>query len=73
MRKEVLQAPVSGIISQINVPSNSFVNEDELILSLEVMKLFYNISAGISGTLNLTVHTGEFVQESQILGEIIEG
>ena len=72
MRKETLIAPVSGIVSQINVHSGSKVVEGQEILSLELMKLFYGVTAGLSGKLNLIVSEGEFVAEGQELGIIYE-
>lgn len=72
MRREVLESPLSGIISQIDKSSGSFVKVDELILSIECMKLLHPVTAGLSGKLNLSIQIGQFVQESEILGEIIE-
>jgi biotin carboxyl carrier protein len=73
MRKETLLAPVSGIVSQILTHSGSKVAEGQEILNLEVMKLFYSVSAGLSGKINLMVSEGEFIQEGQELGTILEG
>lgn len=72
MRKEILQAPVSGIVNQLYAASGDLVELDSVILSLELMKLLYNVTAGISGKINLIVSEGEFVQEGQELGEILE-
>lgn len=72
MRKETLFSPVSGIVSQILMPSGSIVKVDELILNIEVMKLFYEVTNELNGKLELLVHEGEFVQEGQELGTVIE-
>lgn len=72
MKIETLQAPVSGIVSFIVKPSGSKVHIGELILNIEIMKLFYSVTAGLSGNLQLTIQEGEFVQESQGLGTITE-
>jgi len=72
MKRELLLSPISGIIAQIYAKSGDLVRENELILQIEVMKLFYDITAGISGKINLSVHEGNFVQESQELGTITE-
>lgn len=72
MRKETLLAPMSGIIYKVYVPSGSNVNIDEKILDIECMKLFHGVTAGLDGKITLIVKDGEFVQESQELGTIIE-
>ena len=72
MRKEILQAPVAGIVNKLYVSSGSLVELDFLILDIEVMKLMYSVTSGISGKINLIVSQGEFVQEGQELGDITE-
>lgn len=72
MRKETLLSPLSGIIYQIYATSGSLVSENELILQIECMKLFYDVTAGLNGRLDLKVQSGEFVQEGQEIGTIIE-
>ena len=69
--KETILAPISGIINQIVSPTGSKVYINELILRIEIMKLFYDVSSSLNGTINLFVSEGEFVQEGQSLGEII--
>ena len=72
MLKETLISPVSGIVAKLYAKNDDLVSENELILQIEVMKLFYDVTAGISGKINLTVTEGQFVQESEELGTIIE-
>ena len=72
MRKETLYSPVSGIISQILTHSGSKVYEGQEIINIEVMKLFYCVTSGLSGTLSLNISEGEFCQEGQELGYILE-
>lgn len=72
MRKETLFAPMSGIIYKIYTPTGAHVNIDEKILDIECMKLFHGVTAGLNGKINLTVKDGEFVQEEQELGFILE-
>jgi biotin carboxyl carrier protein len=72
MLKETLYAPCSGLISQIYTPSGSLVNEGDEILSIEVMKLFMPVVSSLNGKIKLIVSEGEFVQENQELGEILE-
>lgn len=59
-------------MAQIYTKNGDLVRENQLILQLEVMKLFYDISAGIDGRINLLVSTGEFVAEGHELGTITE-
>lgn len=72
MRKETLLAPMSGIIYKVYVPSGSNVKVDEKILDIECMKLFHGVTAGLDGNLTLNVKDGEFVQEGEALGVILE-
>jgi len=71
MQKETLLSPMSGLICNIKYPTGSLVCANELIFQIECMKLYYDITAGIDGKINLIVKDGEFVQEGQPLGEIL--
>ncbi len=72
MRKETLLAPVSGIVAQIVASNGSLVKENELILQIEVCKMYIDCTAGLDGKLELIINLGEFVTESQELGTITE-
>lgn len=72
MRREILLSPISGVVSQILTHSGSKVSEGQEILSLEVMKLYYSVTSGLNGKINLIVTDGEFVQEGQEIGSIVE-
>lgn len=71
MKKETLISPVSGIVAQILAPSGSIVKENELILQIEVMKMYIDCTAGLNGKIELIINLGEFVTESSELGYII--
>jgi biotin carboxyl carrier protein len=72
MRKEILLAPCSGIVSQILTHSGSKVAEGQELINLEVMKLFYSVTALLSGSLTLIITEGQFVAEGEELGFILE-
>ena len=72
MRKETLLSPISGLVAIIHCPTDTQVTANELILQIECMKMYFDITAGLDGKVNLMVKQGEFVQENQELGEIIE-
>ena len=63
---------MSGIVAQIYTPTGSIVQVNDELLSMECMKLFYPVSAGLSGQINLIINVGEFVEEGQELGTILE-
>lgn len=71
MLKESLFSPVSGIIAQIVRHSGDAVKLNDVICNVEVMKLFYNVTAGIDGMVHLVINEGQFVQEGQELGYIL--
>lgn len=72
MLKETLISPYSGIVAQVFAHSDDKVTEGQEILSIEIMKLLYFITAGLTGKLIINVVVGEFVQEGQELGTILE-
>jgi biotin carboxyl carrier protein len=72
MRKETLLAPLTGIVAQIYTPNGASVQVNDEILSIECMKLYYPVISSLVGRLNLIINIGEYVQEGQELGSILE-
>ncbi|MEO8614348.1 MAG: biotin/lipoyl-containing protein [Luteolibacter sp.] len=61
-------SPLAGIVQAINLPVGSSVNEGDLVITLEAMKMYTSINATASGTIQaIHVKVGEGVDEGQIL------
>ncbi|MDN5354860.1 MAG: glutaconyl-CoA/methylmalonyl-CoA decarboxylase subunit gamma [Candidatus Cloacimonadota bacterium] len=70
---EGVTAPIAGLIHAIKVKEGDVVNEGDVLLILEAMKMESEITADSSGTVKkVLVKEGENVQEGQLLIEIGE-
>ncbi len=66
-----VKAPMPGTVLKINVQAGDKVNEGDVIIILEAMKMENEIVAPVSGTLNkLTVQRGAAVATDDILAFI---
>lgn len=63
-----ITSPLAGIVQAIEVEVGSTVNEGDLIITLEAMKMYTPINASASGTIKaLYVKVGDAVDEGQVL------
>lgn len=61
-------SPLAGIVQSIDVQVGASVQEGDLIITLEAMKMYTSINAIASGTIKaIHVKVGEGVEEGQIL------
>jgi glutaconyl-CoA/methylmalonyl-CoA decarboxylase subunit gamma len=61
-------SPLAGLVQAVAVPVGAAVNEGDLIITLEAMKMYTSINAATSGTLEaLHVKVGDSVEEGQVL------
>lgn len=61
-------SPLAGIVQAINVPVGATVNEGDLIVTLEAMKMYTSINATTGGTIQaIHVKVGDAVEEGQVL------
>lgn len=61
-------SPLAGIVQAIDAAVGSTVNEGDLVITLEAMKMYTPINAVASGTITaIHVKTGDAVEEGQIL------
>ena len=68
-----VKAPLPGIILEVKVKEGDQVNEGDLLLILEAMKMESEIAASVNGTIKkIMVKPGESVLEDQLLVEIEE-
>jgi len=63
-----IRAFVPGIISDISVKVGQAVKEKQLVLHLEAMKMFNEVSSSVSGRVaQILVKPGERVEKGQLL------
>lgn len=61
-------SPLAGIVQAIDAAVGAVVNEGDLVLTLEAMKMYTPINAPMSGTITaIHVKVGDAVEEGQIL------
>lgn len=61
-------SPLAGIVQAIDAKVGTAVNEGDLVLTLEAMKMFTPINAIASGTITAVhVNVGDAVEEGQVL------
>ncbi len=61
-------SPLAGIVQAIDAKVGTTVNEGDLVLTLEAMKMFTPINAIASGTITAVhVNVGDAVEEGQVL------
>ena len=64
-------SPLAGIVQAIERDAGSPVNEGELVLTLEAMKMYTTLNAPTTGTIKaMHVKVGDAVEEGQILYSI---
>ncbi len=72
MTEEIL-APLSGTVIKINVGSGVKVEEDEVVITLEAMKMETQIYSPCDGIIeSIKVEVGGSVEEDDILATISE-
>ncbi len=68
-----ITAPLPGTVLEIKVKVGDEVNDGDVVLILEAMKMESEIVSEVSGTIKaINVNTGDSVQENQLLIEIGE-
>jgi biotin carboxyl carrier protein len=61
-------SPLAGIVQAIDAKVGTPINEGDLVLTLEAMKMFTPINAITSGTITaIHVNVGDAVEEGQVL------
>jgi biotin carboxyl carrier protein len=61
-------SPLAGIVQAVNATVGQNVNEGDLVITLEAMKMYTPINAPISGAITaIHVKVGDSVEEGQIL------
>lgn len=71
MAKEIIEAPMAGKIISVNVKPGDVVKEDDVLLTLESMKMENPIITTVSGkVVEVGVSEGETVEAGKILAII---
>jgi biotin carboxyl carrier protein len=61
-------SPLAGIVQAVDAIVGAHVNEGDLVITLEAMKMYTPINAPMSGTIKaIHVKVGDAVEEGQIL------
>lgn len=61
-------SPLAGIVQAIDAAVGASVNEGDLVITLEAMKMYTPINATASGTITaIHVKVGDAVEEGQVL------
>jgi biotin carboxyl carrier protein len=64
-------SPLAGIVQAVELTAGSPVNEGDLVLTLEAMKMYTSINASATGTIKVIhVKVGDAVEEGQVLYSI---
>lgn len=68
--RKVCRSPMAGIVVQINVQLGQQIQEHDLLMVLEAMKMETNITAPVSGKVKaITVGPGDAVAKDQVVVE----
>ncbi len=65
-----LKTPVTGTVVKFIKPSNSHVEENEVVLLIEAMKVEFEIKAPASGTISYSISEGDTVEAESQIGTI---
>ena len=61
-------SPLAGLVQAIEAKVGAHVNEGDLVITLEAMKMYTPINAPMSGTITaIHVNVGDAVEEGQVL------
>lgn len=67
---KVCKSPMAGVVVRINAQSGQQIQENDLLMVLEAMKMETNITAPVSGKIkNITVNPGDAVAVDQVVVE----
>jgi methylmalonyl-CoA carboxyltransferase small subunit len=67
----VCRSPVTGVVVKVNVEPGQVIQENELIMVLEAMKMETNVTAPHAGTVKkVRVATGDAVKVNQVVVDL---
>ena len=66
-----VQAPIAGVVKEVKVKPGDSVEENQVVVILEAMKMNTNVVSEFSGKVkNISVNVGDSVRQGQILIEL---
>lgn len=65
-----VRAPMPGTVSAVAAASGDFVNEGDLVLTIEAMKMEHKMLASQSGVVTVDVSVGDLVSLEQVVARI---
>jgi acetyl-CoA/propionyl-CoA carboxylase biotin carboxyl carrier protein len=65
-----VRSPMPGTVVSVSVSDGEEVEEGQVLLAVEAMKMEHQLVASVQGTVHLTVATGDLVKADQVLASI---
>ncbi|HKU35697.1 MAG TPA: biotin carboxylase N-terminal domain-containing protein [Paenarthrobacter sp.] len=65
-----VRSPMPGTVVSVSVADGDEVQEGQILLAVEAMKMEHQLVASVSGTVRLTSKTGDLVRADQVLATI---
>ncbi|PYI66047.1 acetyl/propionyl-CoA carboxylase subunit alpha [Arthrobacter livingstonensis] len=65
-----VRSPMPGTVTTVSVDSGSRVEAGTVLLAVEAMKMEHQLTAGVAGTVHLSVTVGSLVKADQIVATI---
>ncbi len=66
-----LRTPMPGTVTVVNVATGDTVQQGQVLLAVEAMKMEHNITAPMAGTVHLGVAVGALVKAQQVVATVI--
>lgn len=63
-------SPINGVVASISVESGQRVEEGDVVLSLEMMKMLMAVEAPLTGEIEVLVGMNTPVTENQLLAKV---
>lgn len=65
-----VRSPMPGTVVSVSVANGDTVEAGQVLLAVEAMKMEHQLVASVSGTVHLTIKTGDLVKADQVLATI---
>ncbi|MGP0223878.1 MULTISPECIES: ATP-binding protein [unclassified Paenarthrobacter] len=65
-----VRSPMPGTVVSVSVADGDPVEEGQVLLAVEAMKMEHQLAATVAGTVRLTIKTGDLVKADQVLATI---
>jgi acetyl-CoA/propionyl-CoA carboxylase biotin carboxyl carrier protein len=65
-----VRSPMPGTVITVNVADGDPVEEGQVLLSVEAMKMEHQLTAAVAGTVAITLSPGDLVSANQVVARI---